>query len=120
MIQDCIIKICNLPIDFKNNNKSAFDLATDSNFKLYHDKITLSDIREYLKANMNLLEVWQQWSWDKRTTGYFLSFEDNNTVGFINDKFQTTSKKEFDSPIDACSKFIYREISNILGLDNKK
>jgi hypothetical protein len=120
MINDCIIKICNLPIDFKNNDKSAFVLASESNFRLHNDKISTSDIKEYLKANMNLLEIWQQWSWDKRTTGYFLSFEDNNTVGFINEKHQTTYKKEFDSSIDSCSEFIYREISSILRLENSK
>ena len=117
MIQDCIDKICKLPIDFKNENKSPYDLAKDSKFEIYHDSISVSDIQRYLNENKNLLDKWQLWSWDKRTTGYYLSFEDNNAVGFINEKHQTTYKNEFNTSIDACSEFIYREISSILGLE---
>nr|WP_042297412.1 hypothetical protein [Nonlabens ulvanivorans] len=117
MIQDCIVKICNLPIDFKDKNKSPYDLAKESKFEIYQDSISVSEIRRYLIENKPLLNQWQILSWNKRTTGYYLSYEDNNAVGFINEKHQTTFKQEFDTSIDACSEFIYREISSILGLE---
>jgi hypothetical protein len=41
MKNDRIEKICNLPLDFNNGNKSVLVLLNESQFLLYHEEISV-------------------------------------------------------------------------------
>ncbi len=113
---DSIKKICELPVDFKKENKSAFQLLKESGFTNDSKSDAISKIKEYLQAHISLIDLWEIWSQDKRTTeGFYLILENKNVVGY----FGTTYKRKevaYKTAIDACSEFIFLEISQILNL----
>ncbi|HWS59886.1 MAG TPA: hypothetical protein VN182_03060, partial [Flavobacterium sp.] len=70
---DCIEKICNLPLDFRVADKLSFVLLQESKFSDFYNDITKQDIVDYLSQHKNLIHNWEIWSEDKRTWGYYLS-----------------------------------------------
>ncbi len=119
MINDCISKVCNIPVDLNQGDKSAYALAEESDFRSAHQKIEIGDIKSYLQNHNTLIDKWQQWSLNKRTTGYYLTLEKSYTVGKLNKDGKTVFKKDFTSTVDACAEFIYLEVSQILQLENE-
>jgi hypothetical protein len=118
MIDKCVEEICNLPLKFNSGNKSAYTLAKESGFDNYYSVIKTESIREYLRDNDSLLDAWQLWSLNKRTSGgYFLSFDKTYTYGAIDENGDTIFKESYNNKIDACSEFIYHEVLSILGLE---
>jgi len=116
MDSDSIKKICELPIDFKKQNKSAFQLSMESGFTNNDKRETITKIKEYLQEHISLIDLWEIWSQDKSTTeGFYLKLENKFIVGY----YGTTYKRKevaYKTAIDACSEFIYLEISQILNL----
>jgi hypothetical protein len=111
-----IKRICELPVDFKHQNKSAFQLAKESGFTNENKGLTIAKIKEYLQDHISLIDLWEIWSQDKRTTeGFYLKIGNRNIVGY----YGSTYKREeinYKSAIEACSEFIFLEISCILNL----
>jgi hypothetical protein len=120
VISKCIDKICNIPLDFKRVGKSAFTLAKESGFESKYENIDIDEIKKYLKNHDCLIDTWQQWSLDKRTTGYFLTLDNSPRIGALDIDGQRIFTKNFDTALDACAEFVYREVASILGLENKK
>ena len=111
MKQDCIDKICNLPLAFKQVDKSLNALLTETKFHLFYKEISIADINNYLQIHPNFLDIWKQYSDGKRTTGGFYYRE--NYIGSIDDiKFDKT----FISDTEACAEYILREVSFWLQL----
>ena len=116
---DCIEKICNLPLDFKVADKSSFTLLQESNFVVFHNDITKQDIIDYLSQNKNLIDNWVIWSEDKRTWGYYLSLSpDNYFVGSLDKDGRENFSKSIATAEDACAEFILREVRAILDIKN--
>lgn len=118
-MQDVFEKICNLPLHFSVDNKSALTLAIESGFVDSYKDISKKEIEEYLNRNRHLIDAWQTWSENKRTSeGYFLSIgDDKNSVGFYSSG-KIIFSKEFNTDIGACSEFILKELSNILNISS--
>ena len=114
MKQDCIDKICNFPLIFKQVDKSLNALLTETKFQLIYKEISIADIIHYLQIHPNLLDVWKQYSDDKRTSGGFYYRE--NYIGSIED---ITFDKTFISDTEACAEYILREISFSLEINNE-
>ena len=106
MNQDCIDKICNLPLTFKQVDKSLDALLNETKFKLFYKEISIADIIHYLQMHSNLLDIWKQYSDDKRTIGGFYYRE--NYIGSIDD---VTFDKTFTSDTEACDEYVLREVS---------
>ena len=116
MKKNSIAKICELPLDFKNGNKSSYQLAKDSGFINDNKNNIILDIKEYLQNHISLINNWEIWSKDKRTTeGFYLILENINAVGYLGSTLNE-NEKYFNSALDACSEYIYLEISSILNL----
>ena len=111
MKQDCIDKICNLPLTFKQLDKSLNALLIKKTFQFFYKQISLAEITHYLLLHPNLLVIWKQYSDDKRTTGGFYYRE--NYIGSIDDK---TFDKTLTSDTFVCAKYILKEISFWLQL----
>ena len=112
-----IEKICSLPIDFKTTNKSAYTLAKESKFEEIYKDITTKDISNYLSIHGDLIDKWEIWSEDKRTTGYGLSISDNYSIFNMNEAAKIIFEKHFASALDACSEYILREVGSILDIN---
>ena len=106
MKQACIDKICNLPKAFKQGDKSLNILLTESKFQIFHKEINTYDIIQYLQLHPDLLDVWKQYSDDKRTSGGF--YYCSKYIGSID---QITFDKTFTSDTEACAEYILKEIS---------
>lgn len=116
---DCIEKICNLPLDFKIAYKSSFLLLQESKFADFHNDITKKDIVDYLSRNKNLIDNWKIWSEDKRTCSYYLSLNPNNhSVGSLGKDGKINFSKSFTTVEEACAEFILREVNGILDIKN--
>jgi hypothetical protein len=117
--EKCILKICNLPVDFKLADKSSLTLLQESKFTDFHNVITKQDIKDYLLRNVNIIESWEIWSEEKRTSGYYLSISsDKYFVGSIDNNGKENFSKSFKTAEGACSEFILKEVSTILDINN--
>lgn len=116
MDNDKVKKVCELPIEFKKGIKSTFQLAKESGFENENKNDSIAKIKDYLQSHISLLNSWDLWSKDKRTTeGYYLQLGNKNIVGYLG-KNQNIKTLKFKTSIDACSEFIFLEISSILNL----
>ena len=116
---NCIEKICNLPLDFEVADKSSFTLLQESKFADFHNDITKQDIKDYLSRHKNLIDNWEIWSEDKRTWGYYLSISpDKYFVGSLDKDGKENFSKSFATAEDACAEFILKEVSAILDIKN--
>ena len=116
---NCIEKICNLPLDFEVADKSSLTLLQESKFVDFYNVITKQDIKEYLSRHANLIDSWQIWSEDKRTWGYYLSISaDKYFVGSLDKDGKENFSKSFTTAEDACAEFILREVSALLDIKN--
>lgn len=106
MKQDCIDKISNFPLTFRQVDKSLNALLIETEFQFFSKEICLADIIDYLHKHPNLLDIWKQYSDDKRTTGGFYYRE--NYIGSID---HMTFDKTCTSDTTACAEYILREIS---------
>ncbi len=114
---NCIEKICNLPLDFKVAEKSSVTLLQESRFADFYEVITQEDIKDYLSRHMNLIDLWKSWSEDKRTWGYYLSISpDKYFVGSMDKDGNKNFAVSFATAIDACAEFILREAIAILDI----
>lgn len=114
---NCIEKICNLPLDFKVADKSSLKLLQESKFTDFYSVITKKDIKDYLFLHKNVIENWETWSEDKRTWGYYLSIiPDKYFVGSLDKDGKENFAKSFVTIEDACAEFVLREISAILDI----
>ena len=114
MKQTCIDKICNLPITFKQGDKSLNTLLTESKFQLLHKEISTYDIINYLQMHQDLLDIWKQYSDDKRTSGGF--YYRSKYISSIED---LTCDKTFSSDTEACAEYIIKETSFWLHINNE-
>jgi hypothetical protein len=116
MISNSVIKICELPVDFKRLDKSTYALAKESGFKHTSKDIQIIEIKKYLQQNPHLIIEWAILSQDKRTSGgFYLILDNENVVGSLDSGYRRHDIK-FETEIDACAEYIYLETSSILGL----
>ncbi len=114
-MSDVISKICSLPRDFNSNHdKSILQILKESGYIGHEDSIAKDDIKGYLISHPDLIEDWEIYSLNKRTsTGWYLVHGDSSwTVGFLN--IGGREKEEhFSSEFEACAIFIINELTEI-------
>ena len=106
---DAIQKICNLPIEFRDGEKSPRDLIREAGLDV--QSLTADSITAILKAKPELVAEWLQWSEDKRSSPghYFLSDGQRHVVGY----YPGHEQVEFADPIAACADFVIKEANAI-------
>jgi hypothetical protein len=109
-----IKNICQIPIKFKTENKSIFDLLKETGYFENPDSVTIELIEEYLNKNQNIIHDWLIYSQDKRTSsGWYIIEKDKSIiVGYLNNG-KREKEKEFNDLVKACSVFIVNEINSI-------
>jgi hypothetical protein len=117
MKSEIIKRVCNIPLNFKNVNKSPFTLAQESGILEIKELVSVEDFKFYLENNRDLLQAWQMWSENKRTTfGYFLFLKSSSSVvAAMDSKGNFIFRKSFANEIDAAAEYILREVFGILG-----
>jgi len=110
MPQSVVEKISHLPLAFRGGEKSVVQLIRESGVDCPVE-CTAAEIVEYLSHHPYLVEIWEQWSQDKRYSSgwFFMRDKDHYVVGF----YPNGEKLFFRDPIWACGEFIAREIQSI-------
>ena len=105
-----VAQLCQIPEALHSGNlaiRTAFEHADPD---LNDPATAVGMIRRHLDTTPQLVGAWQQYSYDKRASpGPYL---DQDEVGFYDDGYQDVQR--FDSPVDACAEFIYRESAWVL------
>jgi hypothetical protein len=106
---DAIQRICNLPADFRDGEKSAHDLIREAGIDVR--SLTTDSIAAILKTKPELVTEWLQWSEDKRSSPgyYFLSDGQRHIVGY----YPGDEQVEFADPIAACADFVVKEVNAV-------
>jgi hypothetical protein len=122
-----IERLCHLPIDFHEGNRSPRELVRSSGLVNSPQILTREAVLEVLRRQPALIDKWQAWSDDKRTDGWgFQSAEkpyrvfDLSVFGrrlnrhtLIPEKIVINDSLDFSDRAEACAEFIVREIQAI-------
>ena len=95
-----------MPLALKQVDKSLDALLTETKFQFYFNEISLADVIHHLQNHPKLLEVWKEYSDDKRTTGGYYYREK-----YIGSLEHVSFDKKFTSDTEVCAEYILREIS---------
>ena len=114
-----VAAICALPRDFHAGAGSPIRLVQQSGYRGVHDAISAADIAQHLIADPSLIDEWQRWSWDKRTSeGWYLQLHgEGGYIGYVG---RTDPEVYFSSRTEAVAHFILREIASIDALDSHR
>lgn len=98
--------LCRLPRLFRGGTDSAHKLVHKSRTR--PEVITVDDIKAVLSTDPQLIDEWQRWSEDKRTSsGWYLESQDgSHVVGSLS----RGDRLEFPDAASACAEFILREL----------
>jgi hypothetical protein len=104
-----VVYLCRLPRMFRGGTHSAHTLVHRG--RISPRSLTRDAVRAVLEADPKLIDEWQGWSQDKRTSsGWFLEFENGaHVVGRLPDGYRIT----FPDATSACTEFILRELRDI-------
>jgi hypothetical protein len=114
-MSDVISKVCSMPRDFKvSRNKSMIQLLKKSGYLEHKNDVVKDEVIKFLKNHSDLVEDWQIYSLDKRTsTGWYLLHEDSVwTVGYLNIGGREKEYK-FTTGFEACAVFIIYELEQL-------
>jgi len=73
-----ILYFCRIPRMFRAGGKSARQLVREGHMAT--NALTINALKSVLNDEPQLIDEWQQWSEDKRTSGWFLTFENGSHV----------------------------------------
>ena len=111
-----IAAICAIPRLSRESNKSRIELVADSGYPTIRSSLTAADLRVYLNDNPGIVNDWEGWSEDKRTSeGWYLSSSGQGaTVGYVG---RADSQVYYQSRVEACAQFIVYELGEIASHD---
>lgn len=101
--------LCRIPSDYGSVDASIRELFRQAAPDLDEPRL-LDMVRMHLERQPDLLQAWQQYSYDKRGTPS--PFLDGLRVGFLSvtdGKAVVGDVRTYESPLEACAQFIRRE-----------
>ena len=104
-----IRRICNLPIDFRSGDKSAYDLVRTSGIGFR--SLTVVEVLPVLQSNPSLIDEWMSWSEDQRCTPAYYFREDAD--GYVVGRLPEHERVVFDDRFLACADFIVKAVNLI-------
>ena len=115
-----LTNVCMLAHRYKRvgNDKSPVELLRESGYLALPSAATEQRILRYLQANKWLIESWQLWSLDKRTSAgwYFECSSSGAEVGYFAAGAGRRNVRKFSSCVEACAAFIVSEAQHLARL----
>lgn len=111
-MSEIIVKVCAMPRDFRNRgHKSMNQLFNESGYLKQPEAVTKERLTDYLRANPDLINDWENYSSDKRVSKgwYFVKDQSEWIVGYAGVPGQN-QKQTFTSGFEACAEFILQEL----------
>jgi hypothetical protein len=116
-LTELLNKIVLLPLTFEEvGNKSIHTLLKESGYFCVHDKILEDDLLKILEDKPEYVDIWVDWSDDKRSYGgwYFLEADKGTyEICIIDSNYKKKDCIEFSDKRKACAAYIKREIEKI-------
>lgn len=114
-----VAAICTVPRDVRAGAGSPVHLVHRSGYRAVRDTITAAEIRQQLSNDPSLIDEWENWSLDKRTSEgwYLLLYGAGGRVGYLG---RIDPEVFFPSRSEACAEFILREIASIDSHDRHR
>lgn len=106
--QDIVERICRLPIDFQQGNKSQNQLVQESGILDLPTQMARQSIQAYLRDHPDLVAVWLDWSADKRCSPSWCFLKEGALYSVS--YFPDGERLLFDDGIEACAEFILRDV----------
>jgi len=113
---DTVFKVCSMPRNFKaSGNKSMIQLLNESGYGEHKNSIAQDDIMRCLVSRSDLVEDWEVYSEDKRTSaGWYLLHEESVwTVGYARSGGGREKEHKYSSGLEACAVFIINELEQL-------
>ena len=108
---DWVRALCQIPNSFHSGDKSIRQLFDDADPDLSDESAFREAVRKELIADPELMDSWQGYSWDKRTTPS--PYIDGLEVGVFDRR--STVVTMHSERLDACVDFIWRESQWVLA-----
>ena len=106
-------EICSLPVAFRSGNTSIRQLFEPARAHLAERDSFLAAVAKRLRERPDLIDAWQGYSEDKRTTGPVLRLS-TMEVAVYETHAGLHDIGHFTSRVDACAEFIYRGACSVL------
>jgi len=109
-----VAAVARMPVDFKEQGTlSAVELIRRSGVVENPQALSSAAVRSCLVEEPALVDAWEAWSQDKRTsTGWYFAPDGSRyVVGFYPSQEEST----FNDPFEACSAFILHEVQELMG-----
>jgi hypothetical protein len=105
--------ICILPLVYRTGEKSIREHFEPARPHLANRPAFLSAVGARLRKQPDLIDAWQRYCQDKRTTGPYLDVG-SLEVGIYEVASGCREVSVHASPVEACADFIHREASAVL------
>jgi hypothetical protein len=108
---ELLAAVCRIPLAIRGWT-SPKGAVRESGYADIREQVTPGMVAEYLRRHSELIEAWETYSLDKRTSGgwYFLREPRGWRVGSISVSYPD---EEFASAAEACAEFVLREVESI-------
>jgi len=112
---ECVQAICRFPKIYSELNLSAIEIVRKSKYWEYRDSITMKDIEDEVKKDLTIVDLWLQFTDDKRwTPAWGLSHFDNDyTLFYMFRNGNTEIKVKYKDGFKACARLIRLEMEGI-------
>lgn len=115
-LDEVVAEICRMPLD--PHGRSHIDLLERTGYLDHRGELTVERVSQCLAADPALVDAWQQWVDDNRSTPawYFTTRGPREyEVGNIARDGSTTERLTFDDRTLACADYIVREVDQLAG-----
>jgi hypothetical protein len=113
MSDDWVEIVCGLPLLYRTGDKSIRQHFEPAEPHLGDRAAFLSAVGAHLRRQPDLIDAWQQYCEDKRTTGPYLDLR-SLEVGIYEAASGCSEVRVHVDPVEACADFIYREAGKVL------
>ncbi|MBV8979223.1 MAG: hypothetical protein JO261_07110 [Alphaproteobacteria bacterium] len=112
MTEDAVVaRLCNLPVDFKRMKLSSVSLVERSGYLEFPKALSPNRVELYLRDNPALVDAWQIWSEDQRTSPAW-AFEHKGAEYCVH-LAPGGERLSFTDRYKACAEFVVRQILSI-------
>ena len=112
--EELISKLIELPFEVTSKNKSVDSYFIDIGYLDLSIAITEDEMLLEVKKRPQLIQEWQAWSEDKRTSGWYIRpLDDIYEIGYIDINGVLKYSERVEDKYSAFSKYISNEIKDM-------
>ena len=112
-VQEVVEKVCSIPSDFHTRGDvSVVYLLEESGYDTVRDAVTVPIIQQHLQAHPHLIDVWGDYSGDKRCSSGWFFDDSRHTTGHYSSSAGRSQEQVFSERSQGCAEFIKLELES--------